>query len=194
MAAARKPAARRRESTVPLGIWVLLGLMVALLVAVLVVLLLRTPPQGGQPPDADESPAQETRDVRKDEPKEPVSAPRYEFYHLLPEETAPRPSPEEPAEDRSAGEPASEPPVPEEAPAEAARFILQVGAFRSRADAERRKAEVALQGFTSRIEEAQLEGRAIYRVVIGPVGGTEAASVERQLQDASIEPMRRRLP
>ncbi|MGC9457785.1 MAG: SPOR domain-containing protein [Halothiobacillaceae bacterium] len=191
MAAGKKPAAKRREPGVPIGIWVLLGLMVALLVAVLIVLLLKTPPQGGGASQgAGDSRVEDTRDVRKDAPEKPVTAPRYEFYHLLPEESAPRP----PAEAPPAAEPDESTAVPEAPAADAGRFLLQVGAFRSRSDAERRKAEVALLGFSSQVQEARVEERMIYRVVIGPLDGEAVTSAERQLQAAAIEPLRRRLP
>lgn len=45
---------------------------------------------------------------------------------------------------------------------------LQVGSFSKRADAERMKAEIALQGFAANIESGQVEGREMFRVRLGP--------------------------
>ncbi|HHO70501.1 MAG TPA: SPOR domain-containing protein, partial [Halothiobacillus sp.] len=139
MAARRKPAAKRRDASVPLGIWILLGLLILLLAAVLIVLLMRMP---AAPVSEETAPtARDVREVRKEPEQTAVPPPpRFEFYRLLPEQSV----------ERSTGSttpPTPAVPAPEPAPSvDLARFEIQVGSFRNKADAERRKAEVALLG------------------------------------------------
>ena len=181
MAARRKPAAERRDASVPLGIWVLLGLLILLLAAVLIVLLMRTP---AAPVSEAEPTARDVRAVRK-EPEQAAAPPppRFEFYRLLPEQSVERST-------GSTAPPMPTVPAPEPAPSvDLARFEIQVGSFRNKADAERRKAEVALLGHASVVTAAQVHGQTYYRVKIGPVGSADARRIESQLRQASIEPL-----
>lgn len=104
----------------------------------------------------------------------------FDFYTMLPglEVVVP----EEPArarqDDRS--------PVagPELAPG---RYWIQAGSFRRFADADRRKAELALLGLGSSIQAVTIEGQTWHRVRIGPLpNAAEAEAARRQLADAGI--------
>jgi len=191
MAARRKPAVKRRESgPVPLGIWLVLGLLVALLAAVLVVLLTRTPAPPSSEPAA--SAPRDVREVRKEAEPEPVPPPRFEFYRLLPDQPSDLPVP--PPAAQPAPPPVAVPESPTPSPADSTeRFLLQVGSFRAREDAERRRAEVALLGYASSIASAEVNGATVYRVQIGPLAAGEAREAESRLKQASIEPLRRRV-
>ena len=49
------------------------------------------------------------------------------------------------------------------------RYVLQAGSFRSNADADRRRAELILQGFDATVQSVKLEnGNSWHRVMIGP--------------------------
>jgi cell division protein FtsN len=57
-----------------------------------------------------------------------------------------------------------------------ASYLLQAGSFESNADAENLKARIALSGEPARVEEAQVDGKTMYRVRLGPYENTQAAS------------------
>ena len=56
------------------------------------------------------------------------------------------------------------------APADNARYILQAGAFGASGDAEATKAKLAMMGLAARVESAQINGKTVYRVRMGPYG------------------------
>jgi len=60
--------------------------------------------------------------------------------------------------------------------ADTTRFSLQAGSFKSQAEAERRKAKVALQGLPARVQQVTVkEGQVWYRVIVGPFKGKETS-------------------
>lgn len=61
------------------------------------------------------------------------------------------------------------------------KFLIQVAAFRSRADAEQRIAALALTGLTARVEQITIDNKDTwYRVRLGPYGSTAAAAEAQQ--------------
>lgn len=69
-------------------------------------------------------------------------------------------------------------------------FVVQVGAFRTREDADRRQAEIALLGFESSLQRVAVDDDVYHRVRIGPI--TELAElnrVRRRLRDERIDYM-----
>lgn len=112
--------------------------------------------------------------------KEPVAPePRFDFYHVLPNDVVdvPRPPPPARTEARPAV-PASTPAAPA-----ATQYSLQVGSFRKAADADRRKAELTLLGFDVRVLRARITDDDLrYRVLSGPY-----------LDEAAVREARRRL-
>jgi cell division protein FtsN len=138
--------------------------------------------------------------AKAEEPQKLSSVPRpqFQFYSLLPERevmvsedevdrrtmasssvpTSPRPAPGAPV--TSPGAPvvaAASPPAPAPAAAEEV-LMLQVAAFKARADAENLKAQLALKGMQAGIESANIKGEAYHRVRLGPYRSIE------QLQSA----------
>lgn len=68
-----------------------------------------------------------------------------------------------------------------------ARYLLQAGAFAASGDAEAVKARIALLGLSARVESAQVEGRTVYRVRMGPYGSAgELAEAKRKLADGGL--------
>lgn len=60
-------------------------------------------------------------------------------------------------------------------------YVLQVGSFRKAADADRRKAELALLGIEARIQRVRVDGDAIWhRVRIGPITDTDELNAVRK--------------
>jgi cell division protein FtsN len=135
--------------------------------------------------------------AKAEEPQKLSSVPRpqFQFYSLLPERevmvsedevdrrtkasssvpTSPRPAPGAPV--TSPGAPvvaAGSPPATATAPAAAEEVLmLQVAAFKARADAEGLKAQLALKGMQAGIESANIKGEAYHRVRLGPYRSIE---------------------
>lgn len=92
-------------------------------------------------------------------PKEPS---RFAFYELLPNYEVVIPKESLKKETRPApGAPAAE--------ASPGRYLIQVGSFRDRKEAEQQKANLALLGVESRVEKVTIDNEQTwYRVRIGP--------------------------
>ena len=145
-------------------IWMMGGLSIGLFVAFLVYL-------DKQPPtDISFTDAVKT-ELEKIKHKQPVAAktaepdkkakqePKFNFYTILPELEVLIPEEEiRPPENKNTRTTDS-----------SKRYILQVGSFRSRQDAERRKATVALLGLEASINQVSIDNEKWHRVRIGPV-------------------------
>ncbi len=110
---------------------------------------------------------------------------------------AARPQPPAPADDAdttprpaaAAGAPGEDdattratPPATATAAAVDTPYLLQAGAFGASGDAEALKARIALLGLSARVESAQIGGRTVYRVRMGPYGtASELADAKRKL-------------
>jgi cell division protein FtsN len=73
-------------------------------------------------------------------------------------------------------------------------YMLQAGSFSTYNDANRRIAELALQGIESRVQRARVNNRDYYRVYIGPIDDLDELNMTRsRLRSAKIDVMRIRL-
>ncbi|HTI17043.1 MAG TPA: SPOR domain-containing protein [Trinickia sp.] len=71
---------------------------------------------------------------------------------------------------------------------EEAGYFLQVGSYRTAADAEQQRARLAFQGFESRVTQRAAGGSTYYRVRIGPFPKFEEMNTIRQrLSEAGID-------
>jgi len=67
-------------------------------------------------------------------------------------------------------------------------YFLQVGAYKTAADAEQQRARLAFQGFESKVSQRDAGGVTYYRVRIGPFSKFEEMNSTRQrLSDAGID-------
>ena len=120
--------------------------------------------------------------------------------------SAPEPLPEPVVEQAIASQPrvASAPPAkPAAAPSATAtpsasnapgddgiRYLLQAGAFQASGQAEELKARIALLGLGARVESAQIQGKTVYRVRMGPYGTAgDLAEAKRKLGDGGLAAM-----
>lgn len=70
------------------------------------------------------------------------------------------------------------------------RYILQAGAFQASGQAEELKAKIALLGLGARVESAQIGGKTVYRVRMGPYGTAgELADAKRKLGAGGLSAM-----
>ncbi len=71
-----------------------------------------------------------------------------------------------------------------------ARYILQAGAFGGSGDAEATKARIAMLGLSARVEAAQIKGKTVYRVRMGPYGtASELAEAKQKLASGGLPAM-----
>ena len=85
---------------------------------------------------------------------------------------------------------ASMPPASKASDATDARYILQAGAFGASGDAEAVKAKIALLGLNARVESAQISGKTVYRVRMGPYGtASELADAKAKLSSGGLPAM-----
>jgi cell division protein FtsN len=206
-----KHRARRKKKRAKLSPWtgVIGGLLIGLFVAFLVYIKMQAKPdphvylqESIQPPA--ETVRQEVPDESKGEVVPTTPKPRFDFYTLLPEmevvvpeqeisagliQTTPpvqKAAPVEEAKPAAAGKPPKQAapvaanPIKPAKPA-ASTYYLQVGSFRNGAQAERFKAELALQGMQTSIQKVTINNKDTYhRVRVGPFRDLNALDKTRQ--------------
>jgi cell division protein FtsN len=70
------------------------------------------------------------------------------------------------------------------------RYLLQAGAFQASGQAEEMKAKIALLGLGARVEAAQIGGKTVYRVRMGPYGtASDLADAKRKLSAGGLPAM-----
>ncbi|ALN55607.1 sporulation and cell division repeat protein [Lysobacter enzymogenes] len=70
------------------------------------------------------------------------------------------------------------------------RYLLQAGAFQASGQAEEMKAKIAMLGLGARVESAQIGGKTVYRVRMGPYGTAgDLADAKRKLADGGLPGM-----
>ena len=111
--------------------------------------------------------------------------PRFTFYDLLPNfEVVTQDADDEPA--ASAAEP--------QAVVEPGVYVLQAGSFSTHEDADRRRAELGMQGIESHIQRVKINERNYHRVLIGPIDDLDELNVTRsRLRAAQIDVLRIRV-
>jgi cell division protein FtsN len=105
-------------------------------------------------------------DEVKNASEEPEKS-RYDFFTVLPEMEVVVPEQE-----------LSEPSAPGNSTADStdrSSYVLQVGSFQSSADAEQRKARLALLGILAQIQTVKVNESTWHRVRVGPVAGARGA-------------------
>ena len=76
------------------------------------------------------------------------------------------------------------------ATADDSRYLLQAGAFGASGDAETVKAKIAMLGLNARVESAQIGGKTVYRVRMGPYGSaSELAEAKSKLAGGGLPAM-----
>ncbi|MEJ2173081.1 MAG: SPOR domain-containing protein [Woeseiaceae bacterium] len=178
-------AAKRPEY--PGWVWMLFGLSIGLSVAFAVYVKDRG---AGVLPDTRPQPAslQSALDDN-DEALVPESAPdpktnRFTFYDMLPNFEVV--IPEEEANVTADNEP--------KAVIEPGLYVLQAGSFSAYSDADRRRAQLALQGIESTIQRVTIDDKTYHRVRIGPIDDLDKLNLLRsRLRAAQIDVLRIRL-
>ena len=120
-----------------------------------------------------------------DEPAAKEQERRFTFYDLLPNfEVVTQDADEEPTTSATAPQAVVEPGV----------YILQAGSFSTHDDADRRRAELGMQGIESHIQRVKINERSYHRVLIGPIDDLDELNVLRsRLRAAQIDVLRIRV-
>ncbi|HQT42637.1 MAG TPA: SPOR domain-containing protein [Halothiobacillus sp.] len=191
MAQTKRSPANRRRSNEPnaAGKWIVLLLVVAVaLLAYVAAQLWKKDAHIGSATSQ-----QDARSVKKPEDKPPAK-PDFEFYTLLPQQNNGPVIPAPPEKSVPSQKPVSpttpaSPDSASDAPPKAAErtFWIQAGSFATQAEADRRKAEIAMQGFSSDVRAATVNGKQYYRIQIGPMVESQLAGVRKRLTDARID-------
>jgi len=152
----------------------LAGLAIGLSVALGVFLHYRSLPLAEPEPATGKPPA--SARATEDAAPAPVDpAKDYTFYNMLPEQEIEVPK----AADKS-GKPASGLP--------AGDVVLQAGAFKQSAEADKLQAKLAQYGVDSKIQRFALEDETWYRVRIGPISTVqELETIRAKLAEAEVE-------
>ena len=182
-------SSRRQQQDYPGWLWMLFGLALGLAVAFAVYVKDRRPVVVAE--TAAPQPASLQGAIDNNGETE-VSAPppaeeresRFTFYDMLPnfEVVIPEQEPDVAID--------AEP----QAIVEPGLYVLQAGSFTLHADADRRRAELALHGIESQIQRVMIDDRTYHRVRIGPTDDLDELNMLRsRLRAAQIDVLRIRL-
>lgn len=184
----RRRSSRQKNQAYPGWLWMLFGLALGLSVAFAVYVKDRKPePVAAAPQPASLQGALDRNEeaaVREPEPEEDAEDPRFTFYDMLPnfEVVIPEEEPNVAVD--------SEP----QAVMEPGLYVLQAGSFSTYADADRRRAELALHGIESNIQRVMIDDKTYHRVRIGPTDDLDELNLLRsRLRTAQIDVLRIRL-
>ncbi len=192
MARPKRKHKRRRKpehEPYPGWMWMVFGLAIGLSVAFAIYVKYREaiqPPRGvAEVPASMTAPiAAEGQPAAQAPEPETEEEPRFSFYNMLPNFEVVVPE-EEPDVSRDAGIAAVEQP---------GTYVLQAGSFTEVADADRRRAELALLGVESRVQRVMIDDRTYHRVRIGPTRDLDDLNrIRSRLRDARIDVLRIRL-
>ena len=178
----KRRSAASRQQEYPGWLWMLFGLAIGLSVAFAIYVQDRQPTVAEQPSTAmAESAMDDNGEVTA---AEPPGENRFTFYNVLPkfEVVIPEQEPDVTAD--------TEP----RAIIEPGLYVLQAGSFSRYEDADRRRAELALQGIESSIQRVTIDDRTYHRVRIGPTDDLDQLNMLRsRLRAARIDVLRIRL-
>jgi cell division protein FtsN len=184
----RKPRQQQATSRqeFPGWMWMLFGLGIGLSVALAIYMQDRVPARTAEAARPAPVPVASAIDNNNETAPEPQEVPeqRFAFYDMLPNFEVVIPEQESIVSTETA-------PVAVEQPG---IYVLQAGSFTEYADADRRRAELALQGIESRIQQVSIDDRTYHRVRIGPTRDLDELNMLRsRLRQAKIDAIRIRL-
>ena len=192
----RRSSRRSGSNDFPGWVWMLFGLSIGLAVALAIYIndRDRAPDRVAMAPErpspapvaapSSSAPGNVDRNGEADAAEEEEEPSRFEFYDMLPNFEVVIPE-QEPDVTRD---------VAPRAIVDPGEYVLQAGSFSRFEDADRRRAELALQGIESTIQRVSIDDRTYHRVRIGPTRDLEKLNQQRaRLRQANIDVLRIRL-
>ncbi len=180
----------RREEEYPGWMWMMFGLAIGLSVAFAIYMKDREPSVAVRPvaqqPASMSAAMDQAGEVIEPEPpaEEEVAGRRFDFYDMLPNFEVVIPEQESNVSQDADTEAVLKPGI----------YVLQAGSFAEYTDADRRRAQLALQGIESRIQRVTIDDRTYHRVRIGPLDDLDELNrIRRRLRQAQIDVLRIRL-
>lgn len=187
----RRKRDRASASDYPGWAWMLFGLLIGLSVALAIYVnnldsRVSPGPVARDAASKEEATGPSAADATETEPVatgQPAK-PRFDFYSMLPSFEVIIPEQEPDVSSDTAAQAVVVPGV----------YVLQAGSFTQHADADRRRAQLALQGIESTIQRVTIDDKTYHRVRIGPIEDLEQLNVIRsRLREADIDVLRIRL-
>lgn len=183
----RRSSRSTKQQDYPGWLWMLFGLALGLSVAFAVYVKDRRPAATGPAPAAQPASLQSAIDDNGEDAAAADSGNRenrFTFYDMLPNFEVVIPEVEHQVAVDSEPRAVVEPGV----------YVLQAGSFSTHADADRRRAELALHGVESSIQKVTIDDRTYHRVRIGPTDDLDELNLLRsRLRAAEIDVLRIRL-
>lgn len=183
----RRSKRAKKKQEYPGWLWMLFGLSLGLSVAFAIYVKDREPvavASAPQPASMQGALDNNNESPAADEPAEEQGESRFTFYDMLPnfEVIIPEQEPDVKVDAQP------------EAVVEPGLYVLQAGSFSAYADADRRRAELALHGIESSIQRVTIDDKTYHRVRIGPTDNLDELNMLRsRLRAAQIDVLRIRL-
>lgn len=185
--AKRRSTHKTEVESYPGWMWMLFGLAIGLSVAGAIYMKDRgslSPQNLASEPASMAAPMASPPAVAVTEPQPQQTQPRFTFYSMLPNFEVVIPEEEV----------AATPDRTVKAVKEPGTYVLQAGSFTAMADADRRRAELALLGIESRVQQVTIDERTYHRVRIGPMRDLDELNrLRERLLEARIDALRIRL-
>jgi len=184
VASARRKKSNRNSPSTPAWLWLLSGMLIGLGLAYFFWSKGYIPqPQADSTATEESAVAISPADSEEMAPANEVPGKsRYDFFTVLPEMEVVVPEQELSNKSQPQETPTAQ------AQADTGSYLLQVGSFRDKPDAEQLKAQLALLGITARIQTVTVNDATWHRVRVGPISGARKADeMRRQLTGNGID-------
>jgi cell division protein FtsN len=185
----RRSTRRKKKQEYPGWLWMLFGLSLGLSVAFAIYVKDHEPAttarqQAPQPASMQNALDDNDETAAAEQPAPEPEESRFTFYDMLPnfEVIIPEQEPDVLVDAQP------------QAVVEPGLYVLQAGSFSEYADADRRRAELALHGIESSIQRVTIDDKSYHRVRIGPTDDLDELNMLRsRLRVANIDVLRIRL-
>jgi len=183
----RKRSKKKQQQVYPGWVWMLFGLGIGLSVALAIYMKDREPGpvarEVAPEPASLTSAIDSNNEVATAAVEEPPDR-RFDFYEMLPNFEVIIPEQESDVSQDMGSTTVQQP----------GEYVLQAGSFTDYNDADRRRAQLALQGIESRIQRVSIDDKTYHRVRIGPTRDLDELNALRdRLRQAQIDVLRIRL-
>jgi len=179
---------KKADDDLPAWLWMFFGLAIGLTVAGAIYVNDRTPGKTSrivtEVPASMSTAVEPGLDDNDESGTELQEEPRFSFYSMLPNFEVVIPEHESDVSTDKEPQAIVDPGV----------YVLQAGSFSEYADADRRRATLAMQGIESRIQRVTIDDKTYHRVRIGPIDDLDQLNILRsRLRAANIDVLRIRL-